>query len=140
MRTAGAIFRKLKEAKFRHWVVLYKNLFRKTPENCKYNYGYQFKGSDNKFYEIKLCLLHQENVDLKAGIHPHLIDVCQVEENCIECNAFINRYSKEDIKALYLEELNTKNTVATTGIKVCGPTALAVGMKQKKVVKETIDA
>lgn len=36
--------------------------------------------------------------------------------------------------------LKDLNTVATTGIQVCGPTALAVGMKQKKVVKETIDA
>jgi hypothetical protein len=119
MRSAGAVFRKLKEAKFRHWVVLYKNLSRKTPENCKYNYGYQFKGSDNKFYEIKLCLLHQENVDLKAGIQPHLIDVCQVEEDCVECNGFINRYSKEDIKALYLEELNTKKIKETKYPDIC---------------------
>ena len=36
--------------------------------------------------------------------------------------------------------LKELNTVATTGIKVCGPTALAGGTKQKKVVKEIIDA
>jgi len=108
MRTAGAVFRKLKEAKFRHWAVLYKKLSKKSPENCKYNCGYQFKGNDNKIYGIKLCLLHQENINLKSGVQPHLIDVCQAEEDSFQCNAFINRYSKEDIKALFLEELNTK--------------------------------
>jgi len=119
MRTAGAVFRKLKEAKYRHWAVLYKKLSRKFPENCKYNYGYEFKGNDNKFYGIKLCLLHQENVNLKTGIQPHLIDVCQVEGDCLECNAFINRYSKEDIKAIFLEELNTKKIKETKYPDIC---------------------
>jgi hypothetical protein len=119
MRTAGAIFRKLKEAKFRHWAVLYKKLSKKSPENCKYNYRYQFKGNDNKNYEIRLCLLHQENVDLKSDIQPHLIDVCQIEKDCLECNAFINRYSKEDIKTIFLEEINTKKTKETKYPDIC---------------------
>ena len=119
MRTAGAIYRKLKEAKFRHWAVLYKQLSKKGPENCKYNYGYQFRGSDGKIYEIKLCMLHQENIDLKTGIHPHLIDVCQADHDCKECNAFINRYSKEEIKQIFLDELNTKKIKETKYPDIC---------------------
>lgn len=119
MRTAGAVFRKLKEAKFRHWVVFYKTLAKKSPENCKYNYRYEFKGNDNKIYEIRLCMLHQENIDLQQGVQPHLIDVCQANEDCIECNGYINKNTKEQIKDLFLAELNTKKIKETKYPDIC---------------------
>ena len=119
MRTAGAIYRKLKEAKFRHWAVLYKNLSKKSPCNCKSNYIYSFKGGDGVNYSIRLCLLHQERIDLKTGIYPHLIDVCQAEKDCNECNAFINKYSKEEIKTIFIEELNTKKIKETKYPDIC---------------------
>lgn len=119
MRTAGAVYRKLKEVRFRHWVVFFHKLAKRISENCKYNSGYRFKGSDGKIYEIKLCMLHQENIDLKTGIKPHLVDVCQAEEDCKDCNAFINRYSKEEIKELFLAELNTKKIKETKYPDIC---------------------
>jgi hypothetical protein len=119
MRTAGAIYRKLKEVRFRHWVVFYHKLVKKYPENCKYNYGYRFRGNDGKIYEIKLCMLHQENINLDKGIQPHLLDVCQAEEDCKNCNAFLNRYSKEEIKELFVSELNTKKVKETEYPDIC---------------------
>ena len=119
MRTAGAIYRKLKEVKFRHWVVLYRQLSIKIPENCKYNHSHTFLGNDGKNYTIKLCLLHQENINLKDGIQPHFLDVCQTEKDSRECNGFLNKYSKEEIKQIFLNELNSKKNKETKYPDIC---------------------
>lgn len=103
MRSSGAVYRKLKEVKFHHLVVLYKKFLKKTPENCTYNKLYSFLGGDGKQHEIRLCMLHQEN-----GIQTHLVDVCQADEDCVGCNAFVLRYSREDIKKMIEDELSVK--------------------------------
>ena len=117
MRSPGAVFRKLKEAKFRRLVALYKKLLKKIPDNCKYNYGYKFIGSDNKPYTIKLCLIHQNFVDLKANTH--LIDICQTEEDCKNCNGFIPQCSKEEIRMIFDNELKTKNIKESKYPEIC---------------------
>jgi hypothetical protein len=119
MRTAGAVFRKLKEARFRHWVVFYRHMSSKIPENCKYNYSCSFRGNDGRTYVIKLCLLHQENIGLKGGLQPQLLDVCQTENDSRECNGFLCKYSKEEIKKNFLEELNTKKIKETKYPDIC---------------------
>jgi hypothetical protein len=118
MRSASAVFRKLKEAKFRRLVALYKNLFRKIPDNCKYNYQYDFVGSDDKLYSIKLCLIHHQNfIDLQQNTH--LIDVCQNEEDCKNCNGFIPKYSREEIKEIFDNELKTKSIKESKYPEIC---------------------
>jgi len=119
MRTAGAVYRKLKEAKFRRLIILYKKLSKRIPENCRYNYPYRFLGSNNDSHEIRLCLIHQNDIDLENGIFPHLVDVCQEEEDCLNCNGFIPRYSREEIKKIFEEELNTKNIKEQKYPEVC---------------------
>ena len=108
MKTAGEIYRKLKEAKFRHWLVIYKKLSRKTPENCKFNYKHQLIRDDGPSIYLGLCLLHQESLDLSDKIYPHLIDICHSDSDCNNCNAFIHRYTRDDIKILFEQELSTK--------------------------------
>ena len=108
MKTAGAVFKKLKELKFRHWLILYKNLSKKTPLNCKYNREYTFIGNDSKKHEIRLCMLHQEELESKGGIYPHLLDVCQVDSDCANCNGFVQRFTRDEIKKVFEEELDTK--------------------------------
>jgi hypothetical protein len=112
MKTAGAVYRKLKEAKFRHLIALYRRHLKRSPENCKYNYPYLFTGSDSNPYEIRLCLCHQEELPVDpnlTGIIPHLVDVCEELEDCQTCNAFVLRHSREDIKNLFEKQLSIKN-------------------------------
>jgi len=108
MRTAGAVYRKLKEAKFRHLVALYQRYLNRTPDNCRYNHAYKFKDLDGVVHEMRLCMLHQNSEDISAGIVPHLVDVCQADGDCRNCNAFIPRFSKEDIRKIFENELDTK--------------------------------
>ena len=117
MRSPGAIFRKLKEAKFRRLVAHYKKLLKRLPENCKYNYAYKFVGSDNKPYIVKLCMIHQNYIDFEKS--SHLIDVCQTASDCEQCNGFVHRYSKEQIKELFDQELQTKNIKETKYPEIC---------------------
>lgn len=119
MKTGGAVFKKLKEIKFRHWLVLYKKLSKKTPINCKYNYKYDFIGNDGKIHELRLCMIHQESTDLKTGIFPHLLDVCQADIDCINCNGFIQRYTREEIKRVFDEELSVKKIKETKYPDIC---------------------
>ena len=58
--------------------------------------------------EIRLCLLHQPHTDLKAGVFPHLIDLCQETKDCINCNAFILRHTKESVKNIFEMELSNR--------------------------------
>jgi hypothetical protein len=114
MRTAGAVYKKLREVKFHHLVVLYKKLLKKSPENCTYNKFYVFTGSDGKKHEIRLCMLHQEQ-----GVQLHLIDVCQAGEDCADCNAFVLKYSRENIKKILENELSNKKIKETKYPDIC---------------------
>ena len=125
MKTAGEIFRKLKEAKFRHWVVIYKKLSRKNPSNCKYNYQYRIAGNQDTQF-IGLCLLHQDSIDWKSSlgesnpcVKPHLIDICQADIDCQNCNGYIQKYTREEMKDLFLNELNTKQIKEKKYPEIC---------------------
>jgi hypothetical protein len=115
MRSSGAVYRKLKEVKFHHLVVLYKKFLKRTPENCTYNSLYTFQGGDGKSHEIRLCMLHQD----KEGIQTHLVDVCQATEDCVGCNAFILKYSREDIKKMIEDELSVKKIKESKYPDIC---------------------
>lgn len=106
MRSSGAVYRKLKEAKYYHWRLLCRKLFRRTSANCKYCHPYAFIGSDGKKYAVRLCLIHQDIDNVKKGIFPNLIDVCNESENC-RCDGFAYRYTKEEAKKIFEDELNT---------------------------------
>ena len=103
MRSPGAVYRKLKEVKYYHLIALYRKFFRKIPENCKYNQKYEFM-ADGQVREIRLCILHQD----KNGINPALVDLCEQLHHSSRCDAFIFRYTKEDIKKLLEQELSDK--------------------------------
>jgi len=107
MKGPGTVYRKLREVKYKHLTVLYKKFFKKTPENCKYNCRYVFYGENLK-REIRICMLHQNTLNLKDGIIPHLLDVCEELGHSFRCNAFIPRYSKGDVKNLFEEELKNR--------------------------------
>lgn len=120
MRRPGAVYKKLKEVKYRHLVSLYKQYLRQSPENCRYNCRYVFTGEDGKSHEIRLCLLHQKDMEsLKNGIFPHLIDVCEEPPQSKRCNAFLPRHTKEEVKAIFEEELKNPNTRAKKYPDVC---------------------
>lgn len=107
MKSARIVAQKLREVKYHHLVVFYKKLLKRNPENCLYNHPYRFI-SDSETHEIRLCLLHQPNLDLDSGVFPHLIDVCQEVKQCINCNGFILKYNKDSVKKLFEEELKNK--------------------------------
>lgn len=120
MRRPGSIYKKLKEVKYRHLVSLYKYYLRRTPEICKYNCPYAFTGEDGKEHQIRLCLLHQKDpTGLQRGLYPHLVDVCQELPQSMKCNAFISRYTKDDVKKIFEEELKNKNIRAKKYPDVC---------------------
>jgi len=102
MRNTRAVYQKLRDIKFLYLTKLYKKYLKKIPESCKYNYPYKIEA--DKF--IRLCLLHQPELDLKKGVYPHLIEVCEDINHCSNCNAFTLKYTKEDLKKVLLEELN----------------------------------
>jgi hypothetical protein len=109
MKTIRDVYQKLREVKYHHLVKLYKRYLKKSPENCKYNYKYEFI-SDGQVREIRLCLLHQPNLDLKSGVFPHLVDVCELPKHSVNCDAFIPKYSKDDIKNKF-EEILKENAL-----------------------------
>jgi len=104
MRNVRAVYTKLRDVKHVHLVKLYKRLLKRTPENCTYNHEYTISGKA----PIRLCFLHQPEADLKNGIFPHLIDVCQDLKHCTDCDAFVCRYTKKDIQKLFEESLKNK--------------------------------
>jgi hypothetical protein len=109
MRNPGATYRKLREVKYFHLVVLYKKLSKRIPCNCRYNYCYKFIGDGGVEKEIRLCLLHQDNLDLKNGVIPHLVDVCEEQHHIRNCNGFVLKHTKDTIKNIFEEELGNKN-------------------------------
>lgn len=112
MRSPGSVYKKLKEVKFRHLIDLYKTHLARVPGNCKYNYTYNSTDNKGEKFQIKLCLLHQENIQFEShqlrGIIPHLVDLCEGVEDCQNCNAFVCRYNREDVKKIFEEELANK--------------------------------
>lgn len=115
MKNVRSVYQKLREVKYHHLTRLYKKYLKKTSQNCKYNYTYKI----TEKHEIGLCLLHQPEVDLSKGIYPNLIDVCYLPEHCINCNAFINKYSKEDIKKIFEEELQDQKIKSKKYPDIC---------------------
>lgn len=105
MRSVRAVYKKLKEVKYRHLALHYKTYFKRYPTKCRYNRGYSFIGEDGNNHEIRLCLLHQPNLDIRSGVFPHLVDVCQEMNHCRNCDAFTFLLSEEDIKKSFEEEL-----------------------------------
>lgn len=108
MKNTRAVYQKLREIKYYHLVQLYKRYLKRLPENCKYNCPYRFSSNGGVETEIRLCLLHQPHTDLKAGVFPHLIDLCQETKDCINCNAFILRHTKESVKNIFEMELSNR--------------------------------
>lgn len=109
MRSPGAVYRKLKEVKYFHFIDLYKRVMKRVPSNCKYNYQYRVIGDGGIEKEIRLCLLHQPEVDIKNGVFPHLVDICEEAHQVSHCNGFIPKYNKEGVKKLFEEALCNKN-------------------------------
>jgi len=105
MRSSRDIYQKLREVKYRHLIELYKRYFKKIPDNCRYNFIYQFP-TDLGMVKLRLCLLHQPDLDLKSGVYPHLIDVCQEPKHCVNCNAFVLKHTKDSLKKMLEEELS----------------------------------
>ena len=105
MRTSGAVYRKLKEAKYYHWRMLCRKLFRRTPANCKYCHPYAFTNSEGKKYALRLCLIHQNIENVKKGIFPNLVDICN-EPEISHCDGYAYRYTKEEAKKIFEDELN----------------------------------
>lgn len=104
MKNIRDVYQKLREVKHYHVVKLYKFYNRKVPENCKYNHQYEIYENKTSV-KIGLCLLHQPNLDLRSSVYPHLIDICQFPHHCSSCNGFAIKYSKEEIKDIFEEEL-----------------------------------
>ncbi len=101
MKNVRAVYTKLRDVKHVHLVKFYKKLLNRIPENCKYNYKYTIVGKA----PVRLCLLHQPDVNLENGIFPHLIDVCQDAQHCKNCNAFVPKLNKKDIQELFEHRL-----------------------------------
>lgn len=105
MRTPGAVYRQLKEVKYRHLISLYKKYLQKEPRNCKYNKCYKFLDSDGKERSMLLCTLHQKGDEIT---NLNLLDVCELPKHYQNCNAFSHKYTKQDIKGYFSLELQDK--------------------------------
>jgi hypothetical protein len=110
VRQSGSVYRKLREVRYRHLAVFFQQNFRKTPENCRYNYRYIFKGTDGQQHEVRLCLLHQKNHDSVKDIVPTLLDACEEQAGCTRCDAFIPRFTKEQLRDRFDAELKNKDS------------------------------
>ncbi|RKY82561.1 hypothetical protein DRQ07_01010 [candidate division KSB1 bacterium] len=115
MKNVRSVYKKLKEVKYHYLIKFYKKYLSRVPKNCKYNYPYKI----SEKHEIGLCLCHQPELDLSKGIYPNLIDVCYIPEHCTDCNAFINKYTKEDIKRMFEEELKDQKIKSKKYPDIC---------------------
>ena len=102
MRSPGVVYKKLKEVKYYYLVALYRKYFKKEPENCIYNKEYLFEANGQR-REIRLCLLHT-----KGALNLNMVDICEKSHHCNNCDAFIFRYTKEDIKKIMEKDLSDK--------------------------------
>jgi len=115
VRTSGAIYKKLREVKYRRLVELYRRLLRRAPELCKYNKAYRIQ-TDNTVREIRLCMLHQPE---NGGFIPHLLDICQEINHCNQCNAFVSIHTKETVRAAFEQDLANENVKAKRYPEIC---------------------
>lgn len=106
MKSIRDIYLKLRDVKFHHQVILYKKYFKSIPENCKYNTVHYISGAQ-KDVSIRLCTLHQPDRSI-GKVFPNLIEVCSTPGHCTNCNAFVCKYTKNDIQKIFLEELKDK--------------------------------
>ena len=119
MKSVREIYQKLREVKYHHLLKLYKKYLKKVPANCRYNYPYTINPGTKGSGTIRLCLLHQPDIDLTTGIFPHLVDICQESEHCISCNAFILRHTKDSIKNDFEEVLKNQKIKADIYPDIC---------------------
>lgn len=109
MKSAHEISRKLKDIKFRHWTIFYKNMTKRIPENCKYFIYQKFlvsnSSSKKEKVEIGLCMIHQDTTNSTKGLYPHLLDICT---DCTTCNGFVPKLTREEIKKIFIQEIETK--------------------------------
>ena len=61
-------------------------------------------------------MLHQDGTKVSQ---PQMIDVCQADSDCRDCNGFIPKYTREEIKTLFLSELNTKKIKEKKYPEIC---------------------
>lgn len=120
MKKVRDVYQKIREVKYRYLVKVYKKYLKRIPDNCKYNYPYVLK-KDKISTMVSLCFLHQPESNRPKGrliwpppnpnntkIHPHLLDICQENHHCTNCNAFVLRYTKKEIQKLFEEKLKEK--------------------------------
>lgn len=105
MRNPGTVYKKLREVKHHHVVALYKKHLERIPENCKYNELYRFTDEDNKIHIVRLCMIHQPD---DGSVIPHLLDACEQKHHCENCNGFVPKYTKQQIKEMFQESLENK--------------------------------
>ncbi len=103
------------------WYEFGRQLEYKSIWNSKY-----FCKIDRYFPSTQLCSQCGNKMSLSIKERTYICSACGVELGR-DANASIN-IKNEGIRVL------KENTVATTGIKVCGLTTLVVGKKQKKIV------
>jgi len=119
MKSPGAVYRKLKEVRYKHLSAMYRLYFRRSPENCRYNYRYVVTGSDGRPQEVRLCLVHQKNHDSLDGVNLELIDICTESAGCPKCDAFVPRLNKEQVRELFEAELRDKDTRQKKYADIC---------------------
>jgi hypothetical protein len=121
MRSAGAISRKLKEVRYRHIAAIFKNHFKRIPKNCRFNWNHAFVDGGGVRRELGLCLFDPANPTMpkQLMVNPSVVDVCQDIQACSRCNAFVYRYTKDDLKILFEEELKNPKTRSTKYPDIC---------------------
>lgn len=118
MRSQYSVYKKLRELKYAHIVVLYRKYLRRNPENCGYNKPYKFRSEDGTEYELRLCILHQGAQD-ESQLDLTTIDVCQEMEHCQRCNAFVPAYTKERVHEIFEQELSNQKLKAKKYPDIC---------------------
>jgi len=114
MKSPGAVYKKLREAKYRRLVELYRKFLRRDPELCKYNQAYRIQ-TDSVVKNIRLCMLHQQG----EGIVPHLLDICQEIEHCTQCNAYVPLHTKDSVRTMFEAELRNPAVKAKKYPEIC---------------------
>ena len=61
-----------------------------------------------------MCLIHQNPDEIK----PHLIEICD-NSICKECNAFVPRYTRDEIKEIFKTELSDQKIKEKKYPEIC---------------------
>ena len=132
MKSVYSVYQKLREVRFRHLTRLYKKYLKRCPENCKYNIEYILEDSEKRAHAIRLCTLHQ---DAESGkVQVNLLAVCQRQSDCENCNAFIHKYTKDDVKKILIDELSDRKIREGKYPDIC---ALEWVLERKTSIKPT---